>query len=155
MPSSTNEQHEILLIRWFEELWNKKNYDVITKLAHDEFVDHGDGSQDANPAAGGANLLAKRGPQAAIEVVKTWHAAFPDGRITLDEVYTEGDRSVFRATFRGTFTGPFAGFPANGKKVAVTAIGINRIVDGKVIENWGDLNITGVMQQIGALAASD
>jgi predicted ester cyclase len=144
MPGSTNEQYEILLIRWFEELWNKKNYDVVTKLVHDEFVDYGDGSQ-------AAGLSSKRGPQAAVEVVKTWHAAFPDGRMTLEEVYSEGDRAVFRTTFRGTFEGSFAGYAGNGKKVTVTAMGINRIVDGKVIENWGDLNVIGVMQQIGAL----
>jgi predicted ester cyclase len=151
MLGSRNEEHETVLIRWFEELWNKKNYDVITELAHEEYLDHGDGSQDDSLSLYEADTRSKRGPQAAVEVVKTWLTAFPDGRMTLDEIYSEGDRSVYRTTFHGTLDGPFAGFPANGKKVAVTSTGICRIVCGKVLESWGDFNVVDAMQQIGAL----
>jgi len=144
MPGSTNEEHEILLTRWFEEMWNRKNYAVAQKLAHTDFVDHGDGNQDA-----------KRGADSAAEVVKTWHAGFPDGRMTVEDIYSEGDKSVVRTTFRGTHSGTFAGVAPSGKKVVVTAIGIDRIVDGKIAESWGDLNVLGVMQQIGALPAAE
>jgi len=140
MPGSTHEQHEILLTRWFEELWNKKNYDVAQKLLHSDFVDHGDGNQD------------KQGADSAAETIKTWHAGFPDGRMTLEDIYTEDDRVVVRTTFRGTHSGPFGGVAPSGKKVTVTSIGIDRIVDGKIAESWGDLNILSVMQQIGAIS---
>lgn len=155
MPGSRNEEHEIVLIEWFEELWNKKNYAVVPNLAHEEYVDHGDGSLDASLASYEASTQSRRGPQAAVEVVKTWHAAFPDGRMTLNEVYSEGDRSVFQTTFTGTLNGPFAGFTGNGKKVTVTSTGICRIVCGKVLESWGDFNVMSTMQQIGALPASN
>jgi predicted ester cyclase len=144
MPGSTNEEHEILLTRWFEELWNRKNYAVAQKLAHADFVDHSGGDQEV-----------KRGADSAAEAVKTWHAGFPDGRMTVEDIYTEGDKSVVRTTFRGTHSGVFAGAAPSGKKVTVTAIGISRIVDGKIIESWGDLNILGLMQQIGALPAAE
>ena len=140
MPGSMNEEHEILLTRWFEELWNKKNYGVAEKLAHSDFVDHGDGSQD------------KQGVDSIAETVKAWHAGFPDGRMTLEDVYTEGDKAVVRTTFRGTHSGPFGGVAPSGKQVTVSAIGIDRIVDGKIVESWGDLNILSVMRQIGAIS---
>ena len=144
MPGSTHEENEILLTRWFEELWNRKNYAVAQKLVTSDFVDHGDGGQEV-----------KRGADGAADVVKTWHAGFPDGRMTIEDIYTEGDKSVVRTTFRGTHSGDFAGVAPSGKKVVVTAIGIDRIVDGKIAESWGDLNLLGVLQQIGALPSTE
>ena len=140
MPGSTNEEHEILLMRWFEELWNKKNYDIVQKLASQEYVDHGDGSRDG-----------RKGPEVALETVRTWHAAFPDGRMSIEEIYTEGEKSVVRTTFRGSQNGDFYGIAPSEKKVAVSSVGIMRVLDGKLVESWGDLNTIGVMQQIGAL----
>ena len=140
MPGSTNEEHEILLTRWFEELWNKKNYGDAQKLANGDFVDHGDGSQD------------RKGIDSVVENIKTWHTGFPDGRMTLEDVYTEGDKAVVRTTFRGTHSGPFGGVSPSGKKVTVTSIAINRIVDGKIVESWGDLNVLSAMKQIGAIS---
>jgi len=142
MASSTPEQHEIILTRWYEELWNKRNYGVTQMLASADYVDHGDGSQDASV-----------GPEGAAETVKAWHAAFPDGRLTLEDITTEDDLSVVRTTFRGTFSESIGDLPPSGEKVTVTSIGIERIVDGKIVERWGDRNLVALMQQIGALPA--
>jgi predicted ester cyclase len=140
MPDSNHEAHEILLTRWFEEIWNKKNYDLAEKLVDPGFVHRGDGSQELG-----------RGLQGALEPVKTWQAAFPAGRMTLEDVITEGDRSVYRVTFRGKHTGALGDFPASGRTVVLTCIGVDRIAGGKILESWGDLNLQGLMQQVGAL----
>ncbi|MBN1148251.1 MAG: ester cyclase [Anaerolineales bacterium] len=139
----THEEHEILLTRWFEELWNKKNYEVAQKLLHSDFVDHANGNQAGQGVAG------------VVETVRSWHSGFPDGRMTLEDVYTDGDKAVVRTTFRGTHNGPFGGVAPSGKKVTVTSIGIERIADGKIAESWGDLNLLGVMQQIGAIPSPE
>lgn len=136
------EEHRAMFERWFEELWNKKNYAITQELVHPDFTAHGAGGQDI-----------KQGPDGVAEMVRTWHAAFPDGRMTMDDIITEGEYSVIRMTFRGTHEGDFYGVPASGKEVEVTSIGIDRVVDGKITEGWGELNMLGMMQQMGAMPA--
>jgi predicted ester cyclase len=41
--------------------------------------------------------------------------------------------------------------PPTGKEVAFSSIEINRVSDGKVEEHWVELDLLGLMQQLGAL----
>jgi predicted ester cyclase len=41
--------------------------------------------------------------------------------------------------------------PPTGKEVTFSSIEINRVVDGKVEEHWVELDLLGLMQQLGAL----
>ncbi len=77
--------------------------------------------------------------------------AFPDLRFTDEDLIAEGDRVVSRGTFRGTHLGPFAGIAPIGKQVVFPAIGIFRIVDGKVADRWARLDTFSLMQQVGAI----
>ena len=139
-PGAHAEEHRKLFSRWFEELWNKKNYEITKELVADEFTAHGAGGQDI-----------KQGPDGVAGMVKIWHEAFPDGHMTLDDLITEGDLSTIRMTFRGTHTGEFYGIPASNKPVEVTSIGIDRVINGKITEGWGELNMLGMMMQMGAI----
>lgn len=141
---ATHEEYEILQTRWFEEVWNKKNYDVVQKLVHADYIDHGDGAEEKYS-----------GPQGAAEVVKSWHTAFPDGRMTVEDISSEDDMTAVRVTFRGTHSGPLGEIPPSGKKVTVTALRLDRVVDGKLKESWGDFNRFGVMQQINEVGGLD
>jgi predicted ester cyclase/ketosteroid isomerase-like protein len=138
------EEHRALFSRWFEELWNKKNYAITRELVASEFTAHGAGGQDI-----------KQGPDGVAGMVKIWHDAFPDGHMTMDDIITEGEMSTIRMTFRGTQTGEFYGVPASNKPVEVTSIGIDRVVGGKIAEGWGELNMLGMMQQMGAIPGPD
>jgi uncharacterized protein len=139
---SKAEEHRALFTRWFEELWNRKNYAITEELVDEGFTAHGAGGQDI-----------KQGPKGVADMVSIWHKAFPDGHMTLDDLITEGDLSVIRMTFRGTHQGEFYGIPASGKAVEVTSIGIDRVIDGRITEGWGELNMLGMMQQMGAIPA--
>ncbi len=139
-PAANAEEHRALFSRWFEELWNKKNYAITQELVASEFIAHGAGGQDI-----------KQGPDGVAGMVKIWHQAFPDGHMTMDDIITEGELSTIRMTFRGTHTGEFYGVPASNQPVEVTSIGIDRVVDGKICEGWGELNMLGMMQQMGAI----
>ncbi len=136
----TAEEHRKLFARWFEELWNKKNYNIAYELVHPDFTAHGAGGQDI-----------KQGPDGVIGMVKAWHAAMPDGRMTMDDIITEGNLSTIRMTWEATHTGKFGEIPASGKRISVTSIGIDRVVNGKITEGWGELNMLGMLQQMGAI----
>jgi predicted ester cyclase len=45
------------------------------------------------------------------------------------------------------------GVPATGKRFRISGIGIYRIAEGKVAENWEQTDLLGLMQQLGVVPA--
>ena len=56
-----------------------------------------------------------------------------------------------RAAFRGTHRGEFQGIPPTTRQVAFSSIEIDRMVDGKVAEHWFEMDLLGLMGQLGAI----
>ncbi len=65
------------------------------------------------------------------------HAAFPDMRITVEDMIAEDDRVAARVSMRGTHQGEFQGIAPTGKRVQVRAMDMFRIADDKIVEHWG------------------
>lgn len=86
-----------------------------------------------------------------IGLLKAWRTGFPDGHMVIDDLLADGDLGVVRNTWHGTHTGEFYGVPPSGERVEVTFIGIDRVVDGRVTEGWGELDMVGMMQRVKAL----
>lgn len=126
--------------RWFGEVWNKGNYDVAYEVIDPDFTVHGAGGQDI-----------KQGPDGVVGLVKVWRAAFPDGQMIIDDGIFEGEFAALRTTWVGTQTGEFYGVPPSGRRVSCTSIGFDRVRNGKVTEGWGELDMLGFMQRMGAL----
>ncbi len=82
-----------------------------------------------------------------------FYAAFPDLHTTFEDQIAEGDKVVARVTIRGTHQGEFQGIPATGKEVAFGGILIDHYQDGKVVEHWVQMDMMGLMQQLGAIPA--
>ena len=91
------------------------------------------------------------GPDGVGLVVAESRAAFPDLHVTIDDLIADGDRVVRRFTLRGTQAGWFMAFPATGRRVAVAGIGIDRLDDGKLVESWVNLDVLGLLLQLGAV----
>ena len=87
------------------------------------------------------------------EFGQAWHSAFPDEETTFEDQIAEGDKVVSRMTSRATQVGEFQGVLPTGKRIAVTGIWIDRVVDGKIVERWGQVDMLGVMQQLGVAPA--
>ncbi len=54
-----------------------------------------------------------------------------------------------RYTCRGAHKGEFMGVPPSGKEVAMTAILIHRLANGKMVEDWEWSDNLGFMTQLG------
>ena len=126
--------------RWNDEGWSGGNYDLAHEIIAPVMTVHGAGGQ----AVG-------MGPEGLIDLIKTWRTAFPDGRMTVDDIIVEGDLVGIRNTWHGTQTESFYGIPPSGKEVHVTSVGLDRVKDGQVVEGWGELDMVGMMQQLGAM----
>jgi predicted ester cyclase len=81
----------------------------------------------------------------------TFVEAFPDLRLTVEDIFSGGDMVAARVAFRGTHRGEFQGVPPTGKEVAFSSIEIDRMVDGKVEEHWFEMDLLGLMGQLGAI----
>lgn len=77
--------------------------------------------------------------------------AFPDASFGIDKMLAAGDSVVVRGRMLGTNLGSYNGLPATGKKVELGYIIIYRIAGGKIVESWANMDILGLMQQIGAI----
>jgi predicted ester cyclase len=122
-----------LTLRWFDEIWNRKNPEVIRELMDTEGVGCTEGGEVV-------------GPEAFVEqMFVPLHEAFPDLRLTLHGVIVEGEESVVRWTAAATQAGPLLGIAATGKKVTFSGMTWLRFRDGKVVEGWDRWNLHGLL----------
>ncbi len=77
------------------------------------------------------------------------HEGMPDLRFELEEPIVEGDRMALRWTATGTHTGNLRGLPPTGRAMRFTGTVIDRVVDGRIVEEWVDYDTAGVLLQLG------
>jgi predicted ester cyclase len=79
------------------------------------------------------------------------HAAFPDLRLHVDDLFAEGDRVAVRYTGRGSHQGEFRGIAPTGKPFVYTGMMIMRIAGGRLIEYWASPDLLGLFRQLGVV----
>lgn len=89
--------------------------------------------------------------EATVKLNKEYNAAFPDTKATIELQIAEGDYVLTKVTYNGTNKGEFQGIPASGKKIKVTGMALQHIVNGKIVEEWDEMDSLGMMQKIGAI----
>jgi predicted ester cyclase len=67
-------------------------------------------------------------------------------------VLAEGDKVVCRNTVTGTHRGEYMGVPPTGRTVTYSEIFIFRLVDGRVAETWGVVDVLSQMKQLGVIS---
>jgi len=92
-----------------------------------------------------------RGPDGYLAIIGMMRGGFPDIQWTLEETVAEGDKVAARFVMRGTHEGTFFGVPPTGKKIEVQALNLYRLSNGKFVEERGQPDMLGLMQQIGAI----
>jgi steroid delta-isomerase-like uncharacterized protein len=136
-----SEQNRAVVRRWFEEVWNQGLEAPIDELFPAGGVAHGlgDSEQDVH------------GPEKFKAFVANIRGAFPDTHISIDDIFSDGDRVAVRVTLQGTHTGHGLGVPPSGRQVSIRGIIIVRLVDGRITEGWNSYDQLGLLRQIGVL----
>ena len=134
----TAEANKALVRRWFEET-DRGNLKIIDELLPEDYVDHNPPLPDLPPG--------REGVRRSVTLLR---AAFPDAVHTLEDQIAEGDKVMTRLTTRATFTGECLGYQPTGNMVQVSGIAVHRVVDGRLVEHWAHMDMTGFMRQIGA-----
>jgi steroid delta-isomerase-like uncharacterized protein len=128
--------------RLIEQSFNEGNLELIEQLVAPEAVNHDSGL----PAA----MRDLRGPEGLKRVVTMYREAFPDVRMTVDDVIAADDKVVLRWHSEGTHRGDLAGLAPTGARGSVTGISIDRWQDGKIVEAWAEWDNMGLARQVGA-----
>ncbi|SFE23787.1 conserved hypothetical protein, steroid delta-isomerase-related [Paenibacillus algorifonticola] len=92
-----------------------------------------------------------RGPAGYLAIIGMMRGGFPDIQCTLEEMVAEGDKVAARFIMRGTHLGTFHGFPPTTKTIQVQAMNFYRFSGGQIIEEFGQPDMLGLLQQIGAV----
>ncbi len=129
----------VLAGRFYDEVINGGNLDLLDELVHDDFVEHEE--MPGMPTD-------KEAPRIFVEMMRT---GFPDFHATIEDIVVEGDKAVIRAQFTGTHRGEFMGIPATGNKIDFSVMDMVRVKDGKAIEHWGVTDAMTMMQQLGVI----
>lgn len=95
-----------------------------------------------------------RGPAGYLAVIGMMRGGFPDIQWTLEEMIAEGDKVAARFTMRGTHRDTFFGVPPSTKKIQVQAMNFYRFSSGQIVEEHGQPDLLGLMQQIGAIPSN-
>lgn len=76
---------------------------------------------------------------------------YPDLRLTVERQIAEGEWVVTQLTMHGTHLGEWLGMKPTGKAVAMTAVNVDRVVDGRIVEHGGAANLLEPLLKIGAI----
>ena len=135
----STEENKKLVLRWKDEIWNKRNANIVDELYASDYVGHIVGTP--GPVRGGEALK---------QLLAVYFAAF-DIHMNSEFLIAEGDMVAAYDTFRFKHTGTFQGIPPTGKEATITSTDIYRIVNGKIVEQWTEGNLLSLMQQLGVL----
>lgn len=94
-----------------------------------------------------------QGPEGAKLFAASFLQAFPDLRVTVDDMVADDEHLVTRWTARGTHLGDLMGIAPTGRTVTFGGMALDRFEDGKTAEHWEVMDQVGLMQQLGVMPA--
>lgn len=128
--------------RIIEEAFNGGNVAVLDDLVAEDFVEHEDLPPDVPQG--------RAAPRAMITMMR---AAFPDLKVTVEDMLQDGNKVVTRSRFAGTHKGEFMGIAPTGNKFDVPVIDIVEFRDDKAVAHWGVMDNAAMMEQLGVTGA--
>ena len=138
-----SEENKAKSRRVIDEAFNAGKFDALDDVVAENVVDHDPAMPPGLP----------EGREGLKQMIGGYRAAFPDIRITTDEVIAEGDLVAMRWTARGTHKGDLMGISPTGKQATVTGITIDRFENGVIAESWTNWDTLGLLQQLGVVPA--
>lgn len=133
------ETSKALVRRFYEDVINKGDMGLAEELLAPDYKEY--------PGVPGGSGLT--GFKQFVAMVST---AFPDIRVTVEDLIAEEDKVVARVTVSGTHRGVLLGsIQPTDRHATWTGIDIIRVAGGKIVERWNQRDLLGLMQQLGVI----
>ena len=139
----STEQNKALVRRFIEEVITRGNMSLVDEMVAPDYVGH--------PTPPGL----PPGREGFKMMNTMMFSAFSDAKTLTHDIIADDDKVAVNMTHVVTHTGEFMGLPPTGKSISVGEICVLRIADGKIAEYWGQVDNTGMMQQLGAIPAPE
>jgi predicted ester cyclase len=134
MPTTENRD---ICRRFFEEVVSQGDVSLVDGICSLDYRLHA--------TLSGPEAIDREGLK---ELVASWRSSFPDGTITVEDMVAEGDLVAARMLERGTQLGEFRGISPTGRPVAYGSMTFLRVVDGRITDHWGLLDMPNLLEQI-------
>jgi steroid delta-isomerase-like uncharacterized protein len=125
-----------LVLEYIESVWNGADTEALARLTAPGFTYHLGGQPGRDRPAMAA-------------FIRLIHGAFPDWRVEVAAVVAQGGDVAVRWTGSVTHGGDFRGIPATGKRIQVSGINMYRVEEGRIAEEWEQMDSVGMLQQMG------
>jgi predicted ester cyclase len=106
----SEEENKSLVLRYFDERWNKRNFAIVDELAPEDAEGH-----------------------------KAWlaqvHAAIGNLQFSVDRVVAEDDQVVLLWTVTGVHQGEYEGIPPTGRNITYRGLAMLRVEDGQIVDD--------------------
>jgi steroid delta-isomerase-like uncharacterized protein len=119
------------------KFWQTGDADTLEGLLAPDFLQHWPGFPSDR--------------QGYLEALQKFRTAFPDLEKTTEDMLAEGDKVLDRVSVRCTHAGEFLGQPASGKRIVLSEMHIARVLNGQIIERWGEWDQLGLLEQVGMI----
>ncbi|MCR2807565.1 ester cyclase [Paenibacillus soyae] len=128
----TLEQNNVETVNQFiESFWNQSEFDSVDRFLSDDYRE-----------------LSYQSKEGLKRFAATILEAFPDKRYTVEEIIGQGEKVLVRMTVRGTHQGVFFGTAPTGNTIDVTLYRQYRVVDGRIAEHRGWIDMVTMWSQI-------
>ena len=132
-------ENERLVRAYTAQVISTGNIALLPEFVSPDYIDH-------NDPEGGITGLEKLALH--IRAVRT---TYPDFVVEIHECITNGDLVVSRITGIGTHSNEWLGIKPTNKVARISAINIDRVQNGLIVEHWGCANTLEALLEIGAL----
>ncbi len=139
----STDKNKSLVKRYYEEVVNTGNVDKLAEFVSPDYIEVHNNTRHPVGLEGAK--------QHVLGVRKT----YPDLHLTIEQQIAEDDWVVTRVTARGTHQGTWLGMKPTGKDLEMSAVNIDRVVDGRIVEHGGAANLLEPLLEIGAIRIAE
>ena len=133
------EDNKLLIRNYFAEIVNTGNVNKIGNYIAPSYTE----------ISGGQKRIV--GIEGAKEHIAGVRNTYADLTIEIDQQIAEDEWVVSCVTARGTHKGRWLGMKPTGKSVTITAVNVDRVVNGMIVEHGGEANTFEALLEIGAI----
>lgn len=136
---NTTEANKRIIRRAIDEIHNQGDFSVLEELIGEEYVSHY--LSEPKPLQGREDFRT---------VVTHMRQALTGYHVRIDDQLAAGDKVVTRWSMRGRHDGELFGIPPCGNEVEISAISIERLAGGRIVEEWYTLDRWDFLRQAGS-----
>lgn len=112
-----------LVVRFFMEGYQNKNYDFILECLSENYIDH-------SPAGARSN-------QEAVNILTAVSKMLGDMQVSIKDIFSENGMVATRIQYKAVHIGECMGIAATGRNISFEALENFKVEDGKIVESWG------------------